>query len=129
MLANMPLTFDPVDALLRGLNSRITAERARAEEELAEILANTPERNPGMDLPPVQGVVRYDSTVHTIADVARMTPYLQERVARAHRNNYSPNGRIVITQTAPFPGDGPAERRALIAALHGLSLVPKESQL
>lgn len=103
------------------LLSKDPEQRKRADQEIERILAETPEINPGFELPEVKGVVRYDSSVHTEADVARMTPYMQERVAAAVQRN--PKGRIVITQTAPFPGDGVDDRRALIAARHGLRLV------
>lgn len=110
-----------LEELQACLLSKDPVERRRADREIERILAETPEINPGFELPALKGVVRYDSSLHSAEDVAAMTPYLQERVARALERN--PQGRVTITQTAPFPGDSAEDRRALIAARHGLRLV------
>jgi hypothetical protein len=107
--------------LLSLINSKNPTDQAMAEAEIERILRETPEINAGFELPNEKGVVRYDSQIHDDADVARMTPYLRQRVHQLRRLN--PVGRLIITQTADFPGDSQADRRALIAARYGLHLV------
>lgn len=92
----------------------------RGSEALDQLLAELPEINPGYALPKVTGVVRYDSDLHTPADVARMTPHMQMLVARAHAR--TPIGRILITQTQAFPGDTLEDLQRL-AASKGIRLV------
>jgi hypothetical protein len=112
----------PIKLLHECLLSPHLEDIAWAEAEIERILLETPEINPGFELPEVKGVVRYDSDVHTMADVALMTPYFQRRVQDARARN--PKGRLVLTQTQDMPGDTQNDRRALIAAKHGVYLVP-----
>ena len=68
------------DDLLNYLLSEDPAEVALAEAEIDRILDSTPEINPGYQLPQKPGVVRYDSDVHTMADVSKMSHYLRQRI-------------------------------------------------
>ena len=111
------LTLDEFWTCVRDDSPESTA---KAVAELKRVREATPLTEP-FTHPSRKGVVRFDSAVHTAEDVAMMTPHVQMLVAQAASR--IARGRVVIRQTAPFPGDSAEDRRALIAAQSGLRLV------
>lgn len=74
-----------------------------------------------VDLAKTRGAVLYDSSVNTLAELARLPQSVQERVAQARRAD--PHGRIVLTQTAPLADESPEARAAFLEKHRGMRVV------
>ena len=105
------------------LLSRRHEDFKRAVECIDQLLAESPEIGAGVELPKVNGVVRYDSSKHTANDLAALPWATQQRVMAALAKH--PDHRVVITQTAPWSAADHEHKLALIAAQRGLRLVTR----